>query len=518
MVNRRGGRNPAVPSPDSVRSSSPVLVAEASETLRRRAYRSLRCHCGAEPVTRYSGKGALAKMVGVPPPRTATPQVSSTTLPHHSPDRLEFSGGRDRRAPQMREYLHFVVHLDSLLRDLANGNIRQKEIQRALNGGATTALRRLVPHDARRSAGAFFTPTKIANATTQLLQGRLTSESVVYDPACGAGDLLLAAARALPCERMPRDTWSHRIIGRDLCPEFTAAARRRLLLEALRDPSLNPLPQFPRVRTGCGFSGVVGFREATHVVVNPPFGLHPAPPGVPWASGRVSEAATFFWRLLNRLRPGTEVVAILPDVLRSGTNYTAWRRAIAQRADLRSVHFFGQFDHATNVHASLFDFVARKFDAAAPLSGWIDPQVAAGSRVGDHFDVHVGSVVHYRDAHCGARYPYVHSGNLPPWSTMRSVHDTRLTVRAPVDPPLVVVRRMSRPGDPQRAVAAIVALDEPVILDNHLLTLTPRHGGLRACQRLLAELRRPVTTEALNRRIRCRHLTVGALADLEFRH
>lgn len=418
----------------------------------------------------------------------------------------------------MREYLRFVVHLDSLLRDLANGRIRQKEIQRVLNGGATTALRRLVPHDTRRSAGAFFTPTRIASATTQLLQGRLTSASVVYDPACGAGDLLLAAARALPGDRMPRDTWSQRVIGRDLCPEFTAAARRRLLLEALHDTSLNTLPQFSRVRTGCGFSGNVAFREATHVVVNPPFGLHLAPPGVRWASGRVSEAATFFWRLLHRLRPGTEIVAILPDVLRSGTNYAAWRRTIAQRADLRSVHFFGQFDHATNVHASLFDFVAKEFDAAAPLLGWIDPHVPPGSRVGDHFDVHVGSVVNYRDAHRGVRYPYVHSRNLPPWSTIRSVHDSRLTVRPPVDPPLVVVRRMSRPGDRERAVAAIVAVDEPVILDNHLLTLTPRHGGLRACQRLLTELRRPVTTAALNRRIRCRHLTVGALSDLEFRN
>ena len=75
---------------------------------------------------------------------------------------------------------------------------------------------------------------------------------------------------------------------------------------------------------------------------------------------------------------------------------------------------------------------------------------------------------------------------------------------------------MSRPGDPERALATIVALDEPVVLDNHLLTLTPRHGGLGACQRLLAQLKQPTTTEDLNKRIRCRHLTVSALSDLEF--
>ena len=418
----------------------------------------------------------------------------------------------------MREYLGFVRHVDSLLRDLVNGRTRQEEIQRVLNGGATTALRRLVPHDVRRSAGAFFTPTKMAAAATRLLEGRLTAASIVYDPACGAGDLLLAAARALPRDNVQRESWSHQIIGRDLCPEFTAAARRRLLLEALHDTSPKALPQFLRIRTGCGFSSATAFREATHVVVNPPFGRHIAPPEVPWATGRVSEAATFFWRLLCKLRPGTEIVAILPDVLRSGTNYAAWRRTVAQRAELGSVQFFEQFDHATNVHASLFHFVVREFDAAAPPPDWSGPLAPAGSRVGDHFDVHVGSVVHYRDPHCGRRYPYVHSRNLTPWSTIRTVADSRLSLRPPLCPPLVAVRRMSRPGDRERAIAAIVALDEPIILDNHLLTLTPRRGGLRVCQRLLAELRRPVTTEALNRRIRCRHLTVGALSDLEFRN
>ena len=415
----------------------------------------------------------------------------------------------------MREYLSFVNHLDSLLRDLANGHSRTKEIDQALNGGAATALRRLVPYNTRRRTGAFFTPTTIVNATTQLLRGRLTSSSVVYDPACGAADLLLAAARALPRDSMP-STWIHRLIGRDLCPEFTAAARRRLLIEALRRAPLHSVPPFFRVRTGCGLSTPVAFREATHVVLNPPFGLHVAQPDVSWASGRVSEAATFFWRLLSRLRPGTEIVAVLPDVVRSGTNYAAWRRTIAQRADLCSVSFFRQFDHATNVHASLFHFVTKEFDDTSSPLRWIDPPGASGSRVGDHFDVHVGSVVHYRDAHRGVRYPYVHSGNLLPWSTVRSVHDFRLSVRTPVAPPLVAVRRMSRPGDRHRAVAGIVALDEPVVLDNHLLTLTPRRGGLRACERLLAQLRQPTTTETLDRRIRCRHLTVGAVSDLEF--
>ena len=416
----------------------------------------------------------------------------------------------------MPEYLRFVRHLDSLLRDHAAGHIRHHEIESVLNGGAATSLRRLVPYNARRTTGAFFTPTPILTATTQFLTGRLTSSSVVYDPACGAGDLLLAATRALPSDTTCPQAWTYRIIGRDLCPQFTAAARRRLLLHAVHHESLTALPAFPRIRTGCGLSAALPLRQATHVVLNPPFGPHPAPADAPWASGRVSQAATFLWRLLRRLRPGTEIVAILPDVLRSGTNYAAWRRTIAQHADLTSVRFFPQFDHATNVHATLLTFVTKPFDNPTPFVDWVDCEVPLGSRIADHFDVHVGSVVHFRDPHDGIRYPYVHSRNLAPWATIRSVDDSRLSHRPPLHPPLVAVRRMSRPGDPQRAVATILALSEPAVLDNHLLTVTPRDGGLAACQRLLAQLRQPTTTEVLNKRIRCRHLTVRALSDLEF--
>ena len=424
---------------------------------------------------------------------------------------------RARLSTTMREYQHFVAHLDSLLRDIANGHIRHDEIEHVLNGGAATQLRRLVPHAARRRAGAFFTPTKITSTITQLLEGRLTSTSVVYDPACGAGDLLLAAARAFPNGDLARNTWRYRLIGRDLHPVFTAATRRRLLLEAFQQhKSLTGSSQFPRIRTGCGLSCTTALHDATHVVVNPPFGHQETPPDVPWASGRISEAATFLWRLFLRLRPGTQIIAILPDVLRSGTNYSAWRKAIAQRAHLTSVHFFDQFDHATNVHASLLNFIVKDFDDAARQLRWTRPHSHVRSRVRDHFDVHVGSVVNFRDPHRGSRYPYVHSRNVPRWSTIYSVPDSRFSLRPPITPPLIVVRRMSRPGDRERAVAAIVALPEPAVFDNHLLTLTPRRGGLPACQRLLAQLRRPATTQVLDQRIRCRHLTVSALSDLEF--
>ena len=446
--------------------------------------------------------------VPAPPPPAAS---GTSRRPPRQPE------PEDPPTSQIPEYLHFVRHLDSLLRDHATGHIRHNEIEKALNGGAATALRRLVAYSARRATGAFFTPTTILNATTQLLKTRLTPSSVVYDPACGAGDLLLAAARALPCDSTSQQAWHHRIIGRDLCPQFTAAARRRLLLEAVHHQSFDTPSVFSRIRTGCGLSASLPLRKATHVVLNPPFGPHLAPADARWASGRVSQAATFFWRLLQKLHPGTQIVAILPDVLRSGTNYAAWRRTIAHHANITSVHFFGQFDHATNVHASLLTFIAKPFDNASPFVDWIGCHAPVGSRIGDHFDVHVGSVVHFRDPHDGVRYPYVHSRNLLPWSTIRSVDDFRRSVRPPVHPPLVAVRRMSRPGDPERAVAAIVALDRPVLLDNHLLTLTPRRGGLRACQRLLAELKQSTTTDALNKRIRCRHLTVSALSELQFR-
>src|SRR6266478_6672135 len=70
-------------------------------------------------------------------------------------------------------------------------------VERALNGEAAEMLIRQVPVEVLRRSGAFFTPTDLAEKLVERIAGDLAAGKSVMDPACGAGDLLLACARRL---------------------------------------------------------------------------------------------------------------------------------------------------------------------------------------------------------------------------------------------------------------------------------------------------------------------------------
>ena len=97
---------------------------------------------------------------------------------------------------------------------------------------------------------------------------------------------------------------------------------------------------------------------------------------------------------------------------------------------------------------------------------------------------------------------------------VREVSNNRRFEGRVFSPPFVVVRRTSRPGDKHRALGTIINNARPVAVENHLLVLLPKDGTVKACRELLRVLRKPQTTQWLDQYIRCRHLTVSALADL----
>ena len=68
-------------------------------------------------------------------------------------------------------------------------------VSHVLNGEASTEVRRLVLEQ-RRRLGAFLTPHELAHEVVDPLR-RARAQVTVFDPCCGAGDSLLAAARAL---------------------------------------------------------------------------------------------------------------------------------------------------------------------------------------------------------------------------------------------------------------------------------------------------------------------------------
>ncbi|ESQ07896.1 MAG: hypothetical protein N838_22800 [Thiohalocapsa sp. PB-PSB1] len=369
----------------------------------------------------------------------------------------------------------------------------------ALNGQPAIELRRAVSLAKRREAGAFFTPPHVVATVRSRLRGTLSHTSVILDPACGAGDLLLAAALELPPESSLDArirSWGRRLQGLDLHSEFIDAARARILILARSlssdspSPADSPASLLNGLRVGSGLEEG-HYPAATHIVMNPPFGQVPAPLDLPWATGMINRAALFIWTAITGMRPSARLVAVIPDVLRSGTRYRRFRSAIRACGDLSFPVVHDRFDEATDVHTALLDFV-RRSQPAVGLSSEVASQRAI---VGDLFAVN--------------------PGNCPRWGTLDSVSETRAFSGTTFAAPFVVVRRTSRPEDRYRAVPTLIVNGpQTFAIENHLLVAIPRDKSLSRCKQLVALLRRPASSLWLNETIRCRHLTVAAVAGI----
>ena len=387
-----------------------------------------------------------------------------------------------------------------------SGNLRPGTVPpHVLNGQASAEIRRLVPLGDRRRLGAFFTPHELADDLAEPLrsaQGRVT----VVDPCCGAGDLLLAAARALEGP-VRKETASASFVGVDIVEEFPLVARMRFELLA-REHGLNVTSDFIS-NDGLAAPSV---DAATHVLVNPPFTAVPSPEGCEWAGGKVNGAADFLARVVVRLRPGVEVSAILPDVLRSGSRYRRWRDFIAGRMDLDAPEPKGRFDPWTDVDVFILRGRTRPTTTSVLQDGWV-PSTARPT-VGERFDVSVGPLVDYRSPLEGPLVPYLVAKDFPAWCTIAAVERTRQFSGRLHTGPIVVIPRTSRPGDPYRARAAVVTDPRGLAVENHLLVLEPRRGGVTECRRLMRRLQSQGVNDWLDRVIRCRHLTVGAVGSI----
>lgn len=369
---------------------------------------------------------------------------------------------------------------------------------------APKALINLVPRNMRQENGAFFTPKNIINCLTKRLINTHTQEMTIYDPSCGAGDLLLAFMK----------TFQHHnnkinYIGRDLHSEFTKATRLRLSTYA--EIKNIECPNLKMIKKGDGLKHTKGISTSTHILMNPPYGRVKTPKKHRWGSGKVSEAAIFVDSMLSLAMEGTYIFAILPDVLRSGSNYKKWRKHITSASEIISIDLFDRFDSSADVH--VFLLVLKMTKKGTPQEEWHNAK-SEQDIIGSHFEVRVGTVVNFRDSHQGIETPYLHSKNITQWSTIKPPDTTRLTDRRTFKPPFVVVKRMSRPEDKYRAVGCIITGDIDVAVDNHLIVIRPHIGGVKKCEELLKHLKKKSTSKWLNERIRCRHLTVGALRNL----
>lgn len=422
----------------------------------------------------------------------------------------------------MNAFSEYNLRLTELFHEVILGNLT---VQTELNLTADMVaceLRRIIPIDNLRESGSFFTGDVLADKATTFVK----NPKCILDPACGAGSLLTAFSKILPVEKTLAITlreWGRVLHGCDLFPEFVEATKLRIILEAigrgveLNGDSLDELKDLLYgIKQGDGFD-LIPSKECTHVLMNPPFRFVLAPLDCHWAGGKVNEAALFVEHYLKQLQENSTLVAILPEVLRSGTRYIKWRGWIEDNFGAEVI-LNGRFDSRTDV--DVFLLVASRIFADKPAKNRIDwkTQVDEPSdiTVGSLFDVRVGPVVPYRDEIYGREYPFISPSNLPRWEIVNEFEERCGYAGTKISPPFVAIRRTSSPSDRDRAVATIVTGKEPIAVENHIIVASPRKGGLQACRKLLKLLRSEETNRFLNCRIRCRHLTVGAVKDINW--
>jgi hypothetical protein len=426
---------------------------------------------------------------------------------------------------KLKAYAPYIEDLRRLLLDRRLETAFPQMAEQAVNGEASLKLANLVSAYALKRTGAFFSGADLSERAAARITNIVKAPALlITDPACGAGNLLLAAAKKLPVKRGLTATlqlWGQHLAGFDIHAEFIRAAHLRLALLALTLGAefdlATPLPLarlFPKIRRGDGLRELASLETVTHVLINPPFGSVTAPRNCSWAKGKVTKAAVFFERCLKGLRPNTHLAAILPDVLRAGSRYHRWREAIEKRCAVLRAAPVGNFETA-DVDVFLLEIRIHDESPSKNRHGRWWTNARSKDNVGERFDVHVGAVVPHRlEKNEGPSYPYLHAKDLPFWGVSMAADEEVAFAGKTVRPPFVAVRRTSSPSDRYRALGTIICGSKSIAVENHLLVCIPKSGGFAACKRLLEVLKRGATNAFLNRRIRCRHLTVGVVKEI----
>ncbi len=421
-----------------------------------------------------------------------------------------------RKVPKTSGYRLFIAEVVRAINKPA-----ESDTLALLDGRAGKLCFDLLPSKTVRAMGAFFTPSPMAAKVVAHLLKIDASKMVAFDPACGAGDLLLPLAALLPVARTASGTmriWNEHLFGRDLSPEFVRAARLRLLLLALnRGVRLDGTPAsvaniLSNIVAGDGLSDMRPYRSATHIVMNPPFGIVKTPKATEWRQGSVTAAALFVDRALEWCSPKTRIAAILPEVLRTGTSYRQWRERVASRSAASRVMSLGLFSTNADVDVFLTRLIVQKARPKRAVKG--PGNRSSTVRISDKFSVTVGPVVPHRHGLKGPPRAFLHAGNATAWKTIKRINDSRRFNGKLHKPPFVVIRRTSRPGDYNRAIASLVLGTRPVAVENHLLVARPLRGGIPLCQELVRLLRSRAVNRTLDRTMRCRHLTTLCVSRL----
>lgn len=420
----------------------------------------------------------------------------------------------------MKAYAAFLNHLTRLAEH--EGSLPPSgELKAALDGQAGRDLREMVPLEARRIQGAFFTDSERAKGLLANIPDKKLNGGFIVDPQCGAGNLLLAAARRLPLKSTPAETlalWGQHLGGLDIAPEFVQATKLRLWLLAVdrckmsaKIPS-NLDRHLPHICVADSQEDTKIQSRASVLLLNPPYGVRLASEDCAWSTGSVCSAAIFAEDSIRKSSTNAIVAGILPDVLRSGTRYHLWRRQIESLGTVKQIELGGIFDPHTDVDVFLLT-MQRGSSAPKPFN-WTSESITTAKLIRDEFDVHVGPVVPFRNPNLGPWYPYLTMSELAPWTTITDIKSRCRFKGTTYEGPFVAVCRVSRPDDQFRARATLISVDRPVAVENHIIICQPKDGTKATCRVLLKSLQKPATNVRLNQVICCRHLTTRSLLEL----
>ncbi len=388
-----------------------------------------------------------------------------------------------------------------------------------VNGFAADELRRLVGIETRRQYGAFFTDSLLAKKVLEFLKPIINKNSIIYDPACGAGNLLIAIMN-YASESNINLAWEKHLFGTDIHNEFIDAAKLRLITNEILLNHNNISSEYASainkkysLLTADGLLKNKFYEKATHIIVNPPFNQIVFDEKVNWAAGKISAAALFIDKIIKNSNPGVSITAILPDVLRSGTRYEKWRNMVENECKIEEEILLGQFDKYADVDVYALQLTKRKKIRVKKNTKEFG-NANSSATIKDLFDICVGPVVDNRDIHKGESLGYIISKGLENWEQKKEFNLMRKHKGKSFKSPFIVVKRTSRMSDLSRAKATIINISSPVYVDNHLIILKPKSKSITVCRKILNLLKAKKTNQWINEKIRCRHLTVKIIKDI----
>lgn len=429
----------------------------------------------------------------------------------------------------MKSFSQYIDNVNSVLNNALdqNRNITHFErMKRVLDGEPSEELRNLVPISDIKKSGAFFTEKKLTDFALSRFLKTINHSSVILDPACGVGDLLIPClSRLLQNDGLSQNLefLDSRIIGRDIHEEFIKLTKIRLVLSLIQnDIKIGPYSQNDFIRSFKNIkltSSIVDQRtveSSTHILLNPPYTNISAGTNCTWGSGKINYAAVFLERCVKYSRPGTNILAILPDVLRSGSRYKKWREIIAKNTKLVGLKLYGQFSMNADVDVFILECIKKESNNFQNFKDnyWQYPTSKITACTKNLFDVYTGPVVDYRDEHEGPEVDFLKPVFIKKWGITSEIKPKRKYRGKLSKPPFLVIQRTSRFKDKSRASATVVNSKNLVAVENHLFVLKPIDNTVETCIKMMKILKNKKTDNWINSRIRCRHLTIEVIKNI----